>query len=122
MVKKTRAVEKTEKTAAEVELKKNCAVLSVSGDVTVKTVTALRKKTREVIDGGAVNLVFDLSASKYIDSSGLGFFIGTLKKLKEAGGELRITGLNQYIAGIFRLVNLSSIIPIYDDPKEACRF
>jgi len=114
--------EAAKKFCVEAELKKNYTRLIVMGDVTVKNVTALRKKTKEIMEDGSINLVFDLSSSKYIDSSGLGFFIGTLKKLKESGGEIRITGLNQYISGIFRLVNLSSIIPIYDDPKEACKF
>jgi|GEM_PF-3754500 len=106
----------------EFEKKKNYAKISIIGDITVKTVSLLKKKTKEIIDDNNTNLVFDLSDTRYIDSSGLGFFIGTLKTIKEAHGALHITGLNEYIKGLFHLINLTNIFEIYENPKDACKF
>jgi len=106
----------------EIEKKKNYVKVNVFGDITVKTVTLMKKRTKELIDEKNKNFVFDLSGSNYMDSSGLGFFIGTLKNLKEIGGALHITGLSAYVSGIFNLINLTSIVSIFEDPKEACKF
>lgn len=134
-------IDKTAKTAAEkkspasaagspavkgvettVEKKKNHAKLSVTGDVTIKTVTAMKKTVKDLIDEGFINMVFDLSGARYVDSSGLGFFIGTLKTLKEKHGALHITGLNDHIKGLFNLINLTNIFEIFEDPKDALKF
>lgn len=110
------------KVELDVEKKKGYVKVSVGGEMTVGTVNAMKKLAKELIDEKHRNFVFDLSKSTYIDSSGLGFFIGTLKHLKEVNGTLHITGMNAYISGIFNLINLGSIVKIYDDPKEACKF
>ncbi len=105
-----------------IDKKKNYVKLSISGDITIKTVTGLKKTVKELIDGKNVNMVFDLANTKYVDSSGLGFFIGTLKTLKEAHGALHITGLNEHIKGLFQLINLTNIFEIFDDLKDAVKF
>ena len=105
-----------------VEKKKNYVKLSVSGDVTIRTVSSLKKTVKELTDEKFINMVFDLSNTRYVDSSGLGFFIGTLKTLKEAHGALHISGLNDHIKGLFQLINLTNIFEIFEDSKEAAKF
>ena len=61
----------------------------------------------------------DLKEMDYIDSSGLGFFIATLKKLRDHNGDLKIINLNSYIKGIFRLIQLDYVIEICEDENSA---
>lgn len=105
-----------------IEKKKNYVKLSVSGDVTIRTVASLKKTVKELTDEKFINMFFDLSNTRYVDSSGLGFFIGTLKTLKEAHGALHISGLNDHIKGLFQLINLTNIFEIFEDSKEAAKF
>ncbi|MEZ7891689.1 MAG: STAS domain-containing protein [Candidatus Wallbacteria bacterium] len=105
-----------------VEKKKNYVKIDIIGDFTITTTPRLKKAVRELIDEGNINFVFDLAECRYIDSTGLGFFIGTLKNLKENKGAMHLTGINPFISGIFQLINLASLLPIYDDIKEACKF
>ncbi len=105
-----------------IDKKKNYAKLSVCGDITIKTVIGLKKTVKDLIDDKNINIVFDLTNTRYVDSSGLGFFIGTLKTLKENHGALHITGLNEHIKGLFQLINLTNIFEIFEDAKDAVKF
>lgn len=105
-----------------IDKNKNYAKLSVCGDITIKTVTQLKKTVKDLIDDKNINIVFDLTNTRYVDSSGLGFFIGTLKTLKEKHGALHITGLNEHIKGLFQLINLTNIFEIFEDAKDAVKF
>lgn len=117
------AAENSFKTAeVSVDKKKNYVKLSVTCDVTLKTVSSLKKTVKELIDEKFINMVFDLSGARYVDSSGLGFFIGTLKTLKEKHGALHITGLNEHVKGLFNLINLTNIFEIFEEPKDSVKF
>lgn len=117
------AAENSFKTAeASVDKKKNYVKISVTCDVTLKTVSSLKKTVKQLIDEKFINMVFDLSGARYVDSSGLGFFIGTLKTLKEKHGALHITGLNEHVKGLFNLINLTNIFEIFEEPKDAAKF
>ena len=100
---------------------KGYVVLSIIGDLGMWSLPAAKEKVQELIDQKKLKLVIDLERTNYIDSSGLGFFIGTLKKLKSAGGDMLLINLNTYIYGIFQLIHLHEIIDIYDNLEEASK-
>ncbi|MBI4862599.1 MAG: STAS domain-containing protein [Candidatus Riflebacteria bacterium] len=78
-----------------------------------------RSRAEKAIQAAPPQLVIDLKDVQYIDSSGLGFFIGSLKKIKEQKGNLKLASLNAYMLGIFRLINMHYIIDIFDDLEKA---
>ena len=123
-IKSSKTAEKVLSGCAEtiIDKKKNYVKLSVCGDITIKTVIQLKKTVKDLIDDKNINIVFDLTNTRYVDSSGLGFFIGTLKTLKENHGALHITGLNEHIKGLFQLINLTNIFEIFEDAKDAVKF
>jgi len=110
-------------------------VLHFTGDLDIKSLPLAKKTVGELIDGslpdtkkprskkdgpvGPLQLVIDLEAVDYIDSSGLGFLIGSLKRIKELKGNLKLALLNAYMMGIFRLINMHYIIEVYDDLNKA---
>jgi anti-sigma B factor antagonist len=47
----------------------------------------------EVIAAGRPRIIIDLSGTEFIDSSGLGALVSSLKKTRQAGGDLRVAGL-----------------------------
>jgi anti-sigma B factor antagonist len=117
-------VEKTDKEKLSFERKdatKGYIVLSLIGDLDMWTLPKAKEQVQELIDEKKVKVVLDLERTNYIDSSGLGFFIGTLKKLRDAGGELILINLNAYIYGIFQLIQLQHIIRTYDSLEEASK-
>lgn len=100
---------------------KGYIVLSLIGDLDMWTLPKAKEQVQELIDEKKVKVVLDLERTNYIDSSGLGFFIGTLKKLRDAGGELILINLNAYIYGIFQLIQLQHIIKTFDSLEEASK-
>ena len=112
----------TEKQKLDFELKpteKDFVVLSLIGDLDMWTLPQAKEKVNGLVQEGKVKVVLDLEKMNYIDSSGLGFFIGTLKKLRDSGGELILINLNAYIYGIFKLIQLQHIIKTFDSLEEA---
>ncbi len=103
------------------DAEKGYVVLSLIGDLDMWSLHLAKQEMQKLIDDGKVKVVLDLERTNYIDSAGLGFFIGTLKKLKNAGGELMLINLNAYIYGIFQLIQLQHIIKTYDSLEEASK-
>lgn len=99
----------------------NVVVLSLIGDLDMWTLPRAKERVNALVLDGRVKLVLDLERMNYIDSSGLGFFIGTLKKLRDAGGDLVLINLNAYIYGIFKLIQLQHIIQTFDSLDEAIK-
>jgi len=110
---------KVKLTFDRVDASKGYIVLSLIGDLDMWTLPLAKERVQGLINEGKVNMVLDLERVNYIDSSGLGFFIGTLKKLRDKGGNLILINLNAYIYGIFKLIQLQHIIKTYDSLEEA---
>lgn len=106
---------------ARKEATEGFVVLSLIGDLDMWTLPRAKDQIQALLEEGKVKIVLDLERTNYIDSSGLGFFIGTLKKLRDAGGELILINLNAYIYGIFQLIQLQHIIRTYDSLEEASK-
>jgi anti-sigma B factor antagonist len=64
----------------------------------------------EVIALGRPRIIIDLSGTEFIDSSGLGALVSSLKKARQAGGDLRIAGLAPQVQAVFTLTNLDRIL------------
>ena len=58
------------------------------------------------------NVVMNCLGLEYIDSTGLGAMVNLLKKAKNHGGTVRITGLKPQIYKLFMLTELDSIFDI----------
>ncbi|MFC1745394.1 anti-sigma factor antagonist [Candidatus Riflebacteria bacterium] len=97
----------------------NTIVIHLKGDLDMYTLPVAKEKMKEVLADKIKRVIIDLENVNYIDSSGLGFFIGTLKKMREFEGELKLIKLTPYIYGIFKLIQLHQIISIHESEDEA---
>jgi anti-anti-sigma factor len=94
------------------------AVLDVVGRVTFgESAKELGKRIRQAIDAGRRSVVVNLSGVAYIDSSGLGELVGALSRMREAGGEIKLTVSTPHVLHIFRIAHLEQVFEIY--PQEA---
>jgi anti-sigma B factor antagonist len=87
-------------------------VVAVRGEIDVATSPALRDELYEIIDGGARELVLDLTELGFIDSSGLGVLVAALKHMKEQDGELVLAGLAQPALRVFEITDLTALFTI----------
>ena len=66
-----------------------------------------------------VKIVFDMSQVNFLDSSGCGTILSCLKQLNNAGGDLKMFGLQQSVRTLFELIRLHRIIDIFNTRDEA---
>jgi anti-sigma B factor antagonist len=95
------------------------AVLQVEGQLVVGNRQELKDLVQAALDRGERRLLIDFSRTGYIDSSGLGALVSISKRIREAGGELRLSGLNEDLRSLFELTKLDTLFSIADTPQQA---
>jgi anti-sigma B factor antagonist len=65
------------------------------------------------------NLVLNFSAVGFLSSSALGKLITLEKKVKAAGGKLRLSNIRPEIYEVFAITKLNKLFEIKDDEAEA---
>jgi anti-sigma B factor antagonist len=95
------------------------AVVQVEGQLIVGNRQELKELVQAALDQGERRLLIDFSRTGYIDSSGLGALVSISKKIREAGGELRLSGLNDDLRSLFELTKLDTLFAIAETPQQA---
>jgi len=96
-------------------------VLTVQGEVDVSTAPELRERLLVVADRGFNRVVVDLSAVSFVDSTALGVLVSGAKRLRSAGGDLRLVVTQPRIAKVFEITGLTDLFPLYASAEEAVR-
>lgn len=94
-------------------------VVAVDGQLIVANRNDLKDLVLKALEGGKSKFVVDFGATGYIDSSGLGVLVSISKKIREAGGDLRLAALNEDLQMLFELTKLDTLFKICDTTDEA---
>jgi anti-anti-sigma factor len=94
-------------------------VVQVDGQLIVGNRHELKDLIQAALDNGERKLLVDFSRTGYIDSSGLGALVSVSKRIREAGGELRLAGLNDDLRSLFELTKLDTLFTISETPEQA---
>jgi anti-sigma B factor antagonist len=94
-------------------------VVQVDGQLIVGNRHELKDLIQSALDSGERRLLVDFSRTGYIDSSGLGALVSVSKRIREAGGELRLAGLNDDLRSLFELTKLDTLFTISETPEQA---
>jgi anti-sigma B factor antagonist len=94
-------------------------VVEVEGQLIVGNRQELKATIQQALDNGERKLLVDFAKTGYIDSSGLGALVSISKKVREQGGELRLSGLNEDLRSLFELTKLDTLFAIADSSAQA---
>ncbi len=94
-------------------------VVSIDGQLIVVNRQDLKQLVQDALDRGDRKFVFDFTRTAYIDSSGLGALVSISKRVREAGGEMRLAGLNEDLRSLFELTKLDTLFPIAETAADA---
>lgn len=94
-------------------------VVEVDGELIVGNRQELKDKVLGRLEQGDRRFLIDFTASSYIDSSGLGVLVSLSKKIREAGGALRLAGLNEDLRTLFELTKLDTLFQIAETRARA---
>ena len=94
-------------------------IVSVGGEIDVYTAPKLRDKITELGAAGAHDLVIDLEAVEFLDSTGLGVLVGGLKKVRAHDGSLQLVCTQDRLLKIFRITGLAKVFTIHSSAEAA---
>ncbi|GGL06652.1 anti-sigma-B factor antagonist [Streptomyces flaveus] len=97
----------------------NCAVLQVAGEIDVYTAPTLREGIIDLLDKDVVHVITDMRNVDFLDSTGLGALVGSLKRLRTREGSLRLVIDSDRIHRIFRITGLDRVFSIHLSLQEA---
>ena len=98
----------------------NINIISLDGELIDKTQAAgLVQSIDELIDQKELKFVFNLSALKYINSSGLNVLINILTKSRKAGGDVIIINISKKVNDLFVMTKLNTVFTITDSLDKA---
>ena len=92
-------------------------VVMISGEIDVYTAPKLKETLFQIVENGAEEITVDLSDVTYMDSTGLGVFVGTFKMVCSRKGKFELVGLSKRMRRLFDITGLSDIIQITSDLK-----
>ena len=96
-----------------VEALQSATVVTLSGELDAYDAPALREAFGEVTRAGAVGVVvLDLSRVAFLDSTALGTMVGLLRRVREAGGELRVVLPETSARRIFEVTALDRALDV----------
>jgi len=99
------------------DTRQGVVVVNVCGDVDSFAAPALKEELFACIDSGAERVVIDLTASGFVDSTGLGVLVAGLKHAR--GRELAVVSDDAGLWRMFRIVGLDRVFTMYRTRTEA---
>lgn len=91
--------------------------MKLAGEVDVYTAPMLRDAIIPLTVGKNSNVIVDMTDVGYIDSTGLGVFIGAYKSSYQHNNYLKLIGVTEQIERLFQITGLSEIIDIDTKPR-----
>jgi anti-sigma B factor antagonist len=96
------------------------SIFDVSGDIDLASSPALRSQLlKELKDARPSRLALNLSAVRYIDSSGIASLIEGLKAARDAKIRFILFGLNTTVHEVMQLSKLVKVFEIVDTEEQA---
>lgn len=94
-------------------------VLRYEGSLDADNLAGFKKAVYEAADKGAVKFILDASKIDFIDSMGLGVIISLLRRIKQKGGDIKISSLTADVRTIFEITKLYRLFDVHDNEKSA---
>ncbi|KEF38828.1 anti-anti-sigma factor [Schinkia azotoformans MEV2011] len=101
----------------DIEESLNSRVVKLAGEVDVYTAPMLRDAIIPLTVKKDSNLIVDMTEVGYMDSTGLGVFIGAFKSSHQHMNSLKLIGVTEKIERLFQITGLSEIIDIDTKPR-----
>ena len=89
--------------------------IALAGEFDMYTAPEFRHDLNACIERGASEVIVDLSATTFIDSTFLGVLIGGMRSLRERGGEISVACPDS-IRKIFEITGLDRVLTIAEAP------
>ncbi len=93
-------------------------IFSISGDLDMNNVKFAKEIFNNEVNKGTKYVAIDMKELSYIDSSGIGSFIGLMSKLRNVGGQVILLNMSPEIERIFSITKLLAFFKVYKSEEE----
>ena len=97
-------------------------ILKFIGEFDASNLPTFASKIDQMVDAGDRQLVLDLHALKFINSSALGYLIKTSKRVKELGGELVLARPSKFISKTLVTLGLEGVFTAFQTVEDGIVF
>ncbi|MBM7581350.1 stage II sporulation protein AA (anti-sigma F factor antagonist) [Caldicoprobacter guelmensis] len=99
---------------------KHTLIIKMEGELDHHTADTVRERLDNMLEDPSIrHVVFDLSQLKFMDSSGIGVFIGRYKVVSQRGGTVSVAHVTPQINKVLEVSGLYRIIKRYNSIEEA---
>ncbi|HKW35805.1 MAG TPA: STAS domain-containing protein [Candidatus Acidoferrum sp.] len=95
------------------------SILDVAGRLTSFEVGALRDAISRLLKEGRKNIVLNLEALDYLDSSGIGELARSYVSVVKKDGEMKVVGLSAKVEEVLKITQLFRVFPEFPSEEEA---
>ena len=97
-------------------------VVDVAGRITLgEGSSALREALRDLVTKDYKKILLNLGEVTYIDSSGIGELVSGFTTVTNAGGQLKLLGLNKRVKDLLQITKLYTVFDVHEDEAGAVR-
>jgi anti-sigma B factor antagonist len=94
-------------------------VVTVAGEIDIATYGQLRAALITAVDDGPGTVIVDMAGVEWIDSTGLGTLVGTLKRARDKGGTVQVAAVPDRIARHFQVTGLARLFGMHPSVEAA---
>ena len=94
-------------------------VVDVEGEIDVYTAPRLRELLIDLAGKNSYQLVINMDKVGFLDSTGLGVLVGSLKRVRSHDGSLDLVCTQERILKIFRITGLTKVFGIHQTVEQA---
>ena len=94
-------------------------IVHIIGDLVAGKLYDIKKQTNELLTEDNPKIILDFTDVNFMDSSGVGFLINTLKTLASKNIALKIANINATVTNVLKQMKLYSFFEHYESVDEA---
>ncbi len=96
-------------------------ILELQGELDAHTASQLEQELKKLIGQGDIYIIVNFKHLAYIASAGLGVFMAYIEDVRESGGDIKLTNMNDKVYNVFDLLGFPSLYDIMKTEDEAMR-
>lgn len=93
-------------------------IIQLSGILDGTRIHELRDRVDQGLEQGAKIILIDLKEVTFMDSSGLGALVTSLKTVRAVGGKLCVCSVNEQVKILFDLTSMDRVFEIFRDQND----
>jgi anti-sigma B factor antagonist len=95
-------------------------IVDAGGKLTLGNGTStLRKRMRELAEGGPKRILLNMAGVTHLDSSGIGELVAAYTTVTAAGGEMKLLNLSKRLHELLNITKLYTVFETFEDEASA---